>query len=509
MSWTDNGSGTESYWNSTINEGLVAGELDVDSPEATVNFAEVKITEGLEAGDLISLESAVSGTVEYKTVQDSSSDISGWGASVAPSGVYTPQNGWFWLAIDTAGIGDTISTWTLPVDAFPTGGTTVISVTWTFVVERLRYSSTPSFNWYAESAGDNFPASVYFSSQDSGAITSQGYAAPRTQRAVASAEDLLDGTYRYTFTGAGMVAALQAYVDDPANHSGFTTGWTTTFSSSNSWSNASLRTAYNSGLAGELTIEMIGGNGVISQGLSIASSTVASTYRTWLNNVKYSNTIGNPQTWPKNFSIEVGDFNTGLTTTLARTMDRQPPVVSDMESTPLTYGTAGETIFLTNKLNIVDVDSNLVEAEVTVHNFNGTEDVLELKNTDILAVSSNSEGVFVLSNEDTPSNYQFALRRLTYSNRGSALTTREMVVSLRVKDEFGAWSNRMARFLRLQGPEAAAAAAAASAAAATAAAEASVAESGLSTLQIGILVAVFLVAVVISAVVVWRFKRKV
>jgi len=509
MPWTDNNSGTESYWNSTINEGLVAGALEVDDLEPTVNFAEVKITAGHEDGDLISLESAVTGTVEYKTVQDSFADIRDRGYLVSPSDPYVAWTGspnWLPLAFDGNSTADTIIIWTLPVDVIPRGGGTVTAVTWTFVVERMVYGSGSSYR--AEEAGDNFPASVYFSSQNSGALTSQAYNSPRTQHTTAAAEDLMDGTYRYTFTGAGMVAALQAFMDDPENHSGFCTGFTTTFSSSNFWNSAVLRTAYSNGVAGELTIEMGGGTALISQGMSIASSTVASTYRTWLNNVKYSHTSGNPATWPKTFSIEVGDFNTGITTTLARTMARQSPVVSGLETTPITYVTPGETIFLTNTMSIVDVDSNLSQAEVTLYNYDASEDVLELSNTDILSVSSNSEGVLVFENEDTPSNYQFALRRLTYTNRATALKTREVVVIIRVKDEFGAWSNRVARYLRIQGPEVAAAAAAAAAAESGISVAGIVEDGGLSTVQIAVLVSVIVVAVILTAVVVWKVQRK-
>jgi len=503
MSWTDNSSGTESYWDSRINEGLVAGDLDVDTPEGTVNFAEVKITEGYEAGDVISLESAVTGTVEYKAVQDTISDFGTGGLLLGPSEpieVWTQDH--FILAFDHFNLANIRCIWTLPTDAFPaTAGRTVNSVTWTFVVERIRYFSSEG----PEIAGDNFPASVYFSSYDSGALTSQTHDSPRTQHAVAAGEDLLDGTFRYTFTGAGMVTALQAFVDDPENHSGFCTGWTTRFSSSSAWTNARLKMAHMNGSVGELTIDMDGDTYLITQGRTISTSTVASTYRTWLNSMTYSHTGGNPQTWPKTVSIEVGDFNTSTTTTLLRTMDRQSPVVSGMEATPIIYATVGETVFVSNAITISDVDSNLVEAEVRLDNFNIAEDVLELQNTELLSVSNNSEGVFVLSNADTPSNYQFALRRLTYSNRATALTTREVVILIRVKDAFGAWSNQVSRVLRLQGPEVAEAADASTAAGT----EAAVADSGLSTLQIGVLVGVLVFIVVLIAVFVWRLKRKV
>jgi hypothetical protein len=115
---------------------------------------------------------------------------------------------------------------------------------------------------------------------------------------------------------------------------------------------------------------------------------------------------GSGDTVFQNFSITVHNVN-------------DPPVLSNIGSSTLTFTEGDLPLVLTSAILVVDVDDSLIEsASISItNNYMNGEDLLAFSNTAKITGSWNSStGVLTLSGSDTKANYQAALQSVKYNN---------------------------------------------------------------------------------------------
>ncbi len=174
--------------------------------------------------------------------------------------------------------------------------------------------------------------------------------------------------------------------------------------------------------------------------LTLTGASSAASYQTALRSVTYLNNSESPNTLPRTVSFLVNDgiINSNLQTRqISITPVNDPPVQSAIEGVPLNYIENEGPVAVTSSLIINDVDDALIHsASVSIsNNFAIGEDVLTFTNqAGITGIYSTSTGILSLSGTATVTDYELALRSITYENNSDDPSTLSRTVSFVVND---------------------------------------------------------------------------
>ena len=127
----------------------------------------------------------------------------------------------------------------------------------------------------------------------------------------------------------------------------------------------------------------------------------------------------------------------------------QPPVISNVETSPLNYQAKSPPVAITSTLTLSDVDDSTI-ASATVSITSGfsssSGDTLAFTNQNGITGSYNaSTGVLSLSGSASIANYQAALRSVTFTTADSSASPAARTVSFQVTDSDGNTSNTASR----------------------------------------------------------------
>jgi hypothetical protein len=177
--------------------------------------------------------------------------------------------------------------------------------------------------------------------------------------------------------------------------------------------------------------------------LTLSGSSSKANYQTALRNVKYRNTSENPSNLVRTVSFRVNDGQATNNLSNILTIDinvvpvNDPPVLANIEGTPLTY-TEGDLLkVITTTITVTDVDDdNMESATVAItSNYQNGEDLLFFTNQ--LGITGNfnaATGVLTLTGTSSKANYQTALRSVNYLNLSDNPNTLDRTITFTVND---------------------------------------------------------------------------
>lgn len=129
-------------------------------------------------------------------------------------------------------------------------------------------------------------------------------------------------------------------------------------------------------------------------------------------------------------------------------------MISNVETTPLSYQATAAPVAVTSTLTIADSDdATMSGATVSMTSgFNSSEDTLSFTNQNGITGSYNSStGILTLSGNATLADYQAALRSVEFSTTDSSASPAARSVSFVVTDSVGATSNPASRTIDVSG----------------------------------------------------------
>ena len=181
--------------------------------------------------------------------------------------------------------------------------------------------------------------------------------------------------------------------------------------------------------------------------LTFTGVSSAANYQATLRTVVFSCVAANPSTAPRTATFIVTDALTNTATgsqTINVTLTNQPPLLSGIESTPLTYLANYPTYppqVVTNSLWIFDADSNnLTRAKVQItsgyQNNSNSHDLLSFTPQFGLTSSFDSmTGTLTLTGSTSVTNYRIALRSVTFSSSGPGANGTTRTISFTAYDD--------------------------------------------------------------------------
>ncbi len=181
--------------------------------------------------------------------------------------------------------------------------------------------------------------------------------------------------------------------------------------------------------------------------LTFTGVSSAANYQATLRTVVFSCVAASPSTAPRTATFIVTDALTNTATgsqTINVTLTNQPPLLSGIETTPLTYLANYPTYppqVVTNSLWIFDADSNnLTRAKVQItsgyQNNSNSHDLLSFTPQFGLTSSFNSmTGTLTLTGSASVTNYRIALRSVTFSSSGPAANGTPRTISFTAYDD--------------------------------------------------------------------------
>ena len=174
--------------------------------------------------------------------------------------------------------------------------------------------------------------------------------------------------------------------------------------------------------------------------LILTGNAALADYSSALQEVYYQNSNSVPSTATRTVSVSVSD-GTGFSSTSTRniTMNavNNAPVLSSIESGTLAYTDGDPDTSITASLAISDADDAYLDtAWVTIsNNYVSGEDKLDFATANgITAVWSSVNGILTLTGSASISNYQTALRAVTYDNLNPDPDTSTRTISFKVSD---------------------------------------------------------------------------
>jgi len=174
--------------------------------------------------------------------------------------------------------------------------------------------------------------------------------------------------------------------------------------------------------------------------LTLTGSATLSDYETAIHSISYENTSDNPSTLNRTVSISVSDgdaSSTPLSRNIEFTAVNDAPVLSNIESSPVSYTENGPPLAVSGSIAINDIDDvNIESARISINgNYAAGEDFLLF--TDQLGISGNfdgSSGVLTLNGSTTLANYETALRSVSYENTSDNPSSLDRTLSFVVND---------------------------------------------------------------------------
>lgn len=166
--------------------------------------------------------------------------------------------------------------------------------------------------------------------------------------------------------------------------------------------------------------------------LTLTGTKSFSVYQSMLQSVTYRNISDNPSTATRMITMtavdDVGETSNPITRQITVTAVNDPPVLSAVESTALSYSHGSAATAITSTLLLTDADdANLTSATVKITSgFHSATDVLQFANTaKITATYNAATGVLTLTGTDSISDYRTALRSVKFvTTSGAAAGTR-------------------------------------------------------------------------------------
>ncbi len=148
------------------------------------------------------------------------------------------------------------------------------------------------------------------------------------------------------------------------------------------------------------------------------------------------------------FTVSDGFFTSSATVTVTITGVNDPPVVSNVETSALSYRAQDPAVAITSTLTVSDDDdATIASATVSITSgFTSGADVLSFTNQNGITGSYDaSTGVLTLSGAASLADYQAALRSVEFSTSDSSASPANRVVSFAVTDSIGAASTSAAQ----------------------------------------------------------------
>jgi hypothetical protein len=119
------------------------------------------------------------------------------------------------------------------------------------------------------------------------------------------------------------------------------------------------------------------------------------------------------------------------------TAQNDPPVLSAIEASPVSFTEGGTPVNLTSVITVTDVDDdNMESATVQITSgYQSTEDILSFTAVSgISGVWTSATGILSLSGTSSKTNYTTALRSVTYQNTSEDPSTSARTVTFSVND---------------------------------------------------------------------------
>jgi len=192
-----------------------------------------------------------------------------------------------------------------------------------------------------------------------------------------------------------------------------------------------------------LFIDQLGitGNFNSTTGVLILTGTAPlADYETAIHTIAYHNTSDNPSPLNRTISFVVndGDINSNqLSRDIDFTVVNDAPIVASVETAPANYIENTAPITISNTVSVTDPDNaTLDSARISITgNFNSSEDMLGFVNQNgIIGSYDNTTGVLMLGGTSSTTNYQAALRSITYENTSDTPVTLPRTVEFLVND---------------------------------------------------------------------------
>ncbi len=156
--------------------------------------------------------------------------------------------------------------------------------------------------------------------------------------------------------------------------------------------------------------------------MNLSGTATVVNYRTALRSIRYENTnVANPSTTSRTVSFRVND-GSGNSNVVSRsisiTEENDAPVLNNLESTPLSYIEGEDPMNITSTVTVSDADDvNLEGATIRITGFVSAQDRLYFTTQNGISGTYNPlNGILQLYGTSSVSNYQSALRSITYRN---------------------------------------------------------------------------------------------
>ncbi len=177
--------------------------------------------------------------------------------------------------------------------------------------------------------------------------------------------------------------------------------------------------------------------------LTLTGSDTLANYTAALRSVSYTDISATPNTSLRTVSFVATDADglssTAVTRTITVTAVDDPPVLTGVETGPLSY-TAHTSPAITGTITVTDSDSvNLESATIQITgNYQATEDKLLFTNTAKIGATWNAtSGTLTLTGVDTLANYTAALRAVSYTDTAAVPSTLVRTLTFQVTDDSG------------------------------------------------------------------------
>jgi hypothetical protein len=174
--------------------------------------------------------------------------------------------------------------------------------------------------------------------------------------------------------------------------------------------------------------------------LLLTGSDTKANYQAALRAVNYRNSQINPSANTRTVEFVIYDWD-DVSNTVSRNINisdpAATPVLANIESGDLAYTEGDGAVSITSTITVSDVDdTNIESATITVSgNYTLGEDVLDFNDTGNISSSfSSGSGILTLTGSDTKTNYQTALRAVTYENTSSDPVNLDRTISFVIND---------------------------------------------------------------------------
>ena len=175
--------------------------------------------------------------------------------------------------------------------------------------------------------------------------------------------------------------------------------------------------------------------------MTLTGVTTIANYQTALRSVTYQHTEGaTPDKYSRTITFKANDRTAdGNIVSRDINLGNTPPVLAGIESTPLKFKQGEEPKTVTGGITITDEGiPNLQNATIWIsNNYKNGDDVLSFTNQNgIVGTWYPTQGALVLNLGSSVSNYETALRSVTYNNISSDPGTLPKTVSFKVSDMY-------------------------------------------------------------------------